>query len=174
MARTRKSQTAVGLNAKIESLNLETIPYSGGATFVEGDPVSFGADGSAVKPAGDGTEVVFVNFVDSTRSDVLDRQGDPYQDRLQALNLQNSGHLTGITGSGLSIGLPRNVFLSGVLPTVGQGVRVNADADPDLRKWVGEDIVDDTAYYGIVYRIAENKAYMYFTSRAIVAQIASA
>lgn len=166
MARPRKTQTKVTLNAKISNVDLQTIPYDGSVAFIEGAPVKYGATGVAAQPTGGatvGSETIYVNFVDSTRTDVIDSQGDPFQDDLSALNLGDSGHLTGIRGSGLDIGLPASCWHGGVLPAVGEGVIINATS----KLWEGSTVAVGEFYYGIVERIEGDRAHFFFTSRPI-------
>ena len=121
MARFRKTSTKVGMNAKISSVNLQSIPTSG-LVIGEGQPVMFSSvDGyAAVGTAG---SPVYVNFVDSARADVMSVQGDPFQDDLAERNTE-SGQLTGIRGNGCDIGLPAECWNGGVLPTIGQAVKI--------------------------------------------------
>lgn len=177
MARFRKTQTKVTLNAKISNVDLQTIAYDGTSAFIEGAPVMFGANGNAAKPTATSTttdEIVYVNFVDSTRSDVLDTQGDPFQDDLATLALGASGHLTGIRGSGIDIGLPAACWTDGVLPAIGEGVFVGTNGDlfdTEAIAAAGVEVV--AAYYGIIERIAAGRAHFFFTSRAIIAAVSA-
>ena len=50
MARSRKSQTKVGLNSKLSAVDLLTISYDGAAAIAEGAPIAVGATGAAVVP----------------------------------------------------------------------------------------------------------------------------
>jgi len=162
MARFRKTQTKVTLNAKISNVDLQTIPYDGTTAFIEGAPVMFGANGNAATPTTGvaGYDPIYINFVDSTRSDVLDTQGDPFQDDLATLALGASGHLTGIRGSGIDIGLPASCWTDGVLPAIGEGVHVGTGG-----------LLDTTAvavgglYYGIIERVSHGRAHFCFTTR---------
>lgn len=170
---SRKSQTVVALNAKLSNVDLQTIPYNGATYFAEGMPVKFGAGGMAVAPDGGSTsyEPIYINFVDSNRTDVIDVQGDPFNKDLPALKLGGSGHLTGIRGSGIDIGLPASSWHSGALPTVGQGVFVNSTS----KKFDAKDVAlaavgtSQDLFYGIVERIANQRAYFCFTTRPIMA-----
>lgn len=166
MVRSRKSQTKVGLNTKLSAVDLMTIAYDGQEAFIEGAPVARGADGSAVKP--DGTvanQIVYINFVDSQRNDVIDVQGDPFGD-LPAAKLSGSGKLTGIVGRGMDIGLPKECWEGGALPAIGDGVLINASG---LFEGTAGAPTAGVAYYGIVERYQENKAYFHFTSRPVAA-----
>jgi len=169
---SRKSQTMVTLNAKLSNVDLQTIPYDGTSAFLEGAPVKFGSTGLAAVPTGSATavstETVYINFVDSTRTDVIDVQGDPFQDMgLPSIKLGASGHLTGIRGSGIDIGLPASRWAGGVLPTVGQGVYINDS--PDNTLFSAETVTATHAYYGIIERISNGRAHFFFTSRPTIA-----
>lgn len=143
------------MNAKISSVNLQSIPTAG-IVIGEGQPVMFGSvDGyAAVGTAG---SPVYVNFVDSARSDVMSVQGDPFQDDLAERNTE-SGQLTGIRGNGCDIGLPADCWDGGTLPSVGDGVTIANG------KFSGETITNDTAYYGIIERISAGKAFFCFST----------
>lgn len=161
MARFRKTSTKVGLNAKISSINLQSIPTDGGTAFIEGAPVKFGSEGYAAQPtAGD---PIYVNFVDSARADVMALQGDPFQDDLAERNTE-SGQLTGIRGNGCDIGLPAECWHGGVLPTIGDAVTV--DGTSFLFK--GESASAGALYYGIVERISSGKAFFSFRTMPCV------
>ena len=158
---SRKSSTKVSMNAKISSINLQSIPTDGANSFVEGAPVKFGSQGYAAQPtAGD---AIYVNFVDSSRADVMALQGDPFQDSLATRNTE-SGTLTGIRGNGCEIGLPAECWNGGVLPTIGNGVTV--DGSSFLFK--GESVVSGSLYYGIVERISSGKAFFSFRTMPCV------
>jgi hypothetical protein len=143
------------MNAKISSVNLQSIPTAG-ITIAEGQPVMFAAaDGyAAVGTAG---SPVYINFVDSARADVMSLQGDPFQDDLAERNTE-SGQLTGIRGNGVDIGLPADCWNGGVLPAIGEGVTITGG------KFDGATIASGTAYYGIVERISGGKAFFCFSS----------
>jgi hypothetical protein len=156
MARFRKTSTKVGMNAKISSVNLQSIPTAG-LVIGEGQPVRFGSDGYAA--AGISGSPCYVNFVDSARADVMSVQGDPFQDDLDARNTE-SGTLTGIRGNGVDIGLPADCWDGGVLPAVNEGVGIvngkfSAVAIGDL---AGASI------FGVVERISGGKAFFCFSS----------
>lgn len=163
MARFRKTSTKVGMNAKISSVNLQSIPTAG-LVIGEGQPVMFGpSDGYAA--AGTAGSPVYVNFVDSARSDVMSVQGDPFQDDLDERNTE-SGTLTGIRGNGVDIGLPADSWDGGVLPAIGEAVTIAND------KFKGEAIVAGSRYYGIVERVSAGKAFFCFSTVPSVLSIA--
>lgn len=162
MARFRKTSTKVGMNAKISSVNLQSIPTDGSTAFAEGAPVMFGSEGYAAVPGDTAADApsgsVYVNFVDSSRADVMSVQGDPFQDDLAERNTE-SGQLTGIRGNGCDIGLPADCWEGGALPAIGEGVKISSN-----NKFEGETIANDTAYYGIVERISAGKAFFCFST----------
>lgn len=171
MARAR-SQTKVSLNAKPSAVDFQTIPYDGTDAIEEGMPVAINSLGFGVTPAvGDGspasaTTIVYINYVDSTRSDVIDQQGDGFsKDGAPILKLADSGHLTGIRGNGVQVGLPASSWHAGVFPAIGQGVIVNTTSG----KFEAENVVIGKFYYGIVELIRDQRAFMHFTSRAMPA-----
>lgn len=163
MARFRKTSTKVGMNAKISSVNLQSIPTSG-LVIAEGAPVMFGSDGYAA--AGTAGSPVYVNFVDSARADVMSLQGDPFQDDLAERNTE-SGQLTGIRGNGCDIGLPADCWEGGALPAIGAGVTISGS-----NKFEGETVAAGVAYYGIVERISGGKAFFCFSTVPAVQTIA--
>jgi hypothetical protein len=169
MARAR-SQTKVSLNAKPSAVDLQTIPYDGTDAIEEGMPVVVNAQGFGVKPTGGlstPSEIVYINYVDSERVDVIDQQGDGFsKDGAPTLKLADSGHLTGIRGNGVQVGLPAASWHDGVFPTPGQGVLVN----PTSGKFQAVNITVGGLYYGIVELIRDQRAFMHFTSRASVAR----
>lgn len=165
MARSRKSQTKVGLNSKLSAVDLLTISYDGVAAFAEGAPIAVGGTGAAAVPTGgnQSTQPVFVNFVDSARNDVIDAQGDAFSD-LPAISITDSGKLTGITGRNTLIGLPKECWKDGALPTAGEGVFV----DGTDKVFAGEAVTAGSAYYGVVLYIADNRAWFLFSSTPAV------
>jgi len=168
MARFRKTSTKVGMNAKISSVNLQSIPTDGSTAFAEGAPVMFGSDGYAAAPAATAADApsgsVYVNFVDSSRADVISAQGDPFQDTLAARDTE-SGQLTGIRGNGCNIGLPADCWDGGALPTIGQAVKIANS------KFAAETITAEIAYYGIIERISGGKAFFCFNSVPCVLKV---
>ena len=78
----RKTQSTVALNAKISSVNLQAIPTDGSASFAEGAPLARDSTTyKAIAPTGGDTyQAVYVNYVDSARSDITFTQGDPSGD----------------------------------------------------------------------------------------------
>lgn len=170
---SRKSQTVVALNAKLSNVDLQTIPYDGTTYFAEGMPVKFGSGGVAVAPTGGSTsfEPIYINFVDSNRTDVIDVQGDAFNKELPALKLGGSGHLTGIRGSGIDVGLPAASWHSGALPAIGQGVFVNGTSKKFDAKTVASAAVGTAQdlFYGIVERVTNQRAYFCFTTRPVMA-----
>lgn len=163
MARSRKSQTKVGLNSKLSAVDLLTLKYDGAAAFAEGAPVAIGSDGAAALPT-DGaasTDALCVNFVDSARNDVIDYQGDAFGD-LPSVAISDSGKITGIIGRQTLIGLPKECWKGGALPTVGHGVF--ADVTASVPTWEAAAIADNLFYYGKVLYIADNRAWFLFSS----------
>ena len=150
---SRKSSTKVGLNAKISSINLQSIPFDGSAVIPEGAAISFDSNGVAqlAGPA----DPCYINFVDSARADVLSEQGDPFQDTLAARNTEG-GTLTGIRGDGVDIGLPASCWNGGELPDVGEYVSKNNGV------FAAGSMIAGVRYHGIVERIAHGKAYFSF------------
>lgn len=158
---SRKSSTKVGLNAKISSINLQSIPFDGTAVIPEGAAIRRNSDGVA-ELATNSLGVIYVNFVDSTRADVLSEQGDPFQDSLAARNTEG-GMLTGIRGDGVDIGLPASCWDGDALPAVGDLVNVSGGkftaTDPSTP-------IAGARYIGIVERVVNGKAHFCFFSTA--------
>jgi len=165
MARSRKSQTKVGLNSKLSAVDLLTISYDGAATFAEGAPITITAGQAAEAAAGD---TVFVNFVDSARNDVIDAQGDAFSD-LPAISIGDSGKLTGITGRNTLIGLPKECWDGGALPGAGDLVDI---ANGLFAGVASASVVAGDLYYGEVLYIADNRAWFLFSSTPGVRTIA--
>lgn len=159
MAR-KTTQTVVALNAKLESVNLLAIETDGSVVIDEGMPVSLAAATGLAKLSVDG-EVVFVNFVDSARTDVEFLQGDPYDTTAPTASVQ-SGGLSGIQGQGTDIGLPAASWDGGALPAVGEYVTIASNKFAGVAAFSG---VGTTHYsYGRVYRIKEGRAFFLFSS----------
>lgn len=142
------------MNAKISSVNLQSIPTSG-LVVGEGQPIMFGTDGYAA--IGSADSPIYINFVDSARADVMSLQGDPFQDDLAERNTE-SGQLTGIRGNGVDIGLPADCWDGGTLPAIGDGVTVANG------KFKGEQLASGSSYYGIIERISGGKAFFCFST----------
>ena len=164
MARFRKTSTKVGMNAKISSVNLQSIPTSG-LVIGEGQPVRFGSDGYAA--VGIDGSPCYINFVDSARADVMSLQGDPFQDDLAERNTE-SGQLTGIRGNGVDIGLPADCWDGGTLPSIGDGVAIanGKFSAVDSASLAGVSV------YGVVERISGGKAFFCFSSVPFVTEAA--
>lgn len=163
MARSRKSQTKVGLNSKLSAVDLLTISYDGATPFAEGAPVSLSAGQAAAATQGD---TVFINFVDSARNDVMDAQGDAFSD-LPSVAISDSGKLTGITGRNTLVGLPKECWDSGALPEAGYLVGIANNLFAGVNGAVAGNL-----YYGEVLYIADNRAWFLFSSTPGVRTIA--
>ena len=169
MATPRKTQTKITLNAKLSNVDLQQMGWDGTFSVIEGAPIKFDASGNAAVPTGraaaaaaaaaHATEIVYVNFVPSGRTDTEFLQGAPLHDSLPEFHV-DSGGLTGIRGSGLDIGLPADCWAGGVLPAVGEGVYV--DAATGL--FAAEALNAGSLYYGIVERVAYARAHFFFSS----------
>jgi hypothetical protein len=158
---SRKSSTKVTLNAKISSVNLQSIPFDGSSAIPEGAPIRRNSDGVA-ELATNALGVIYVNFVDSSRADVLSEQGDPFQDSLVARNTEG-GMLTGIRGDGVDIGLPAECWDGGVLPAVGDQVTPTSGK---FRATAPGSVIAGARYVGIVERVVNGKAHFAFYSTA--------
>ncbi len=171
MARARKSQTLVSMNSKISAVNLKTVPFHGDLVFEEGMPFTLDAQGVAAKPVGDGAaaagaEIVFVNYVDSTRNDVIDTQGDPFSKHgYDPHSIAESGKLTGIVGNGIEIGLPASRWAAGAFPSIGEAVFT----DSATGYFDAEAPAAGRYYCGIVTAIRDDRAFFMFTSRSTTA-----
>lgn len=162
----RKSQTVVTLDAKLSSVNIKSIPTDGTVTIVEGQPFKIDANGlaaTAESASPDAPAVVFLNFTDSSRTDVSFLQGDPTDDTAPTIGVRGGG-LAGIIGNGVSIGLPASVWHGGTLPTLGQYVKINGTSG----LFAGTSATLDDAFYGIVYQVANGRAYFMFHSTPFV------
>jgi len=157
----RKTQSTVALNAKISSVNLQAIPTDGSASFAEGAPLARDSTTyKAIAPTGGDTyQAVYVNYVDSARSDITFTQGDPSGDATAPSRSIQSGGLTGIIGNGCEIGMPAGAWTGGVLPDVGQMVQVNAST-----KLFGGVSPAATMSHGIVTRKEQGYAFFLFYS----------
>lgn len=162
----RKTQSNVTLNAKLSSVNLQRIALKDTTSFAEGAPVKIDSTtGGAALPTGcspaavAGNAVVFMNWVDSDRSDVAFIQRDPTDANAPTMYIEGGG-LTGILGNDVDVGLPTSLWEGGALPTIGYGVYINAAGD----KWQAAAIVAGGTYYGRVYRHYNGRAHFIFHS----------
>jgi hypothetical protein len=167
----RKTQSSMAVNAKLSSFNLLAIATTGVDSFIEGQPVALdSATGKAAEPTGGDaltadSAVVFLNWVDSSRSDVEFSQGDPYDDTAPTTSIQ-AGGLSCLVGNGIEVGLPAAAWSGGALPTVGQHIVINDTTK--LFKAMAQ--VVHVQIYGIVHRIEQGKAYFLFHSVPFVGQ----
>lgn len=162
----RKTQTVVTLDAKIHSINIKSVPTDGTVDIVEGQPFTIDANGLAAlatSASPDTPAVVFLNFTDSSRTDVSFLQGDPSDDSAPTIGVRGGG-LAGIIGNGVSIGLPATVWHGGTLPTVGQYVKINGTSG----LFAGTNATLDDAFYGIVYQVTNGRAFFMFHSTPFV------
>lgn len=167
----RKTQSTVALNAKLTSVNLQAIEYDGSFTVEEGEPICISpSTGKAAVPGGNNnpatlpttSPIVYMNFVDSDRSDIQFTQTDPTDSTAPTRSISGGG-LTGILGTGIEIGLPAASWAGGALPSAGNGVFVNA-----ANKFAAE--ASPTAgdyFYGFVTRVTGGYAFFTFTSHPI-------
>lgn len=163
----RKTQSNVTLNAKLSSVNLQRIALKDTSSFVEGAPVKIDeTTGGAALPTGcspaavAANSVVFVNWVDSDRSDVAFIQQDKTDSTAPTMYVDGGG-LTGILGNDVDVGLPASLWNhSGALPTVGYGVYISSAGD----KWQAAAIVAGGTYYGRIYRHYNGRAHFIFHS----------
>ncbi len=164
----RKTQSNVTVNAKLSSLNLQKIAIDGSVTggFAEGAPVSMDtSNGYAALPTGcspaatTGNKVVFINWVDSDRSDVSFIQRDPTDPTAPSMHIDGGG-LSAIVGNMIDIGLPPSLWEGGALPTVGHAVYVNSAGT----KFQAAALTAGGTYYGRVYRVYNGRAHFFFHS----------
>lgn len=165
MAR-QTTQTKIGFNTKIEAVNMQPIqPASAGLNFVEGQPIALDASGNGVVADGSGygaSGLVFMNFVDSGRSDVSRTQTDPFSDGAPSISMIGGG-LTGIVGNGVDLGLPAECWDGGALPAVGELVTVNTTSG----LFQGTTAADNVQHHGVVYRVYQNRAFFHFQSSPV-------
>jgi hypothetical protein len=162
----RKSQTQVTLNAKLSSVNIKSVKTDGSVTIVEGQPFTISTTGyAALATAASPNDpaVVFLNFVDSARTDVTFFQGDPTDSTAPELGIEGGG-LAGIVGNGCDVGLPAVCWEGGVLPTVNQYVAI----DNISGLFEATNGTTNLAYYGIVYQIKDSRAFFLFNSTPMV------
>jgi hypothetical protein len=163
----RKTQSNVTLNAKLSSVNLQRIALKDDSSFSEGAPVKIDATtgGAAIplgcSPAAEAANaVVFMNWVDSDRSDVAFIQQDKTDSTAPTMYIEGGG-LTGILGNDVDVGLPASLWNhSGQLPTINYGVFISAAGT----KWQAEAIVAGRTYYGRIYRHYNGRAHFIFHS----------
>lgn len=163
---TRKTQSTVALNAKLTSTNLQAVKYDGSFTIEEGQPFVVASTGYAAAPTGtaDPTtapdRVVYINFVDSDRTDTQFTQTDPTDSSAPTRSIQGGG-LTGIQAGGeFEVGLPAASWSSGALPAVGEGVYI----DSSTKKFAAKTIDANDYLFGVVTRIDGGYAFFQFTS----------
>lgn len=156
MAR-RDPQVKVGLNAKIESVQFLAIETDGSVDFIEGAPLALNSTTGLAQTAVAG-DVVFINFLDSQRSDIEFLQNDPFNTDLPTVSLQ-SGGLSGIQGQ-VDVGLLAEAWDGGVLPAIGDFVTITNG----LFASAGAAPAAGTDVYGKVYRYNQDRAYFVFDS----------
>jgi hypothetical protein len=166
---TRKTQSSMAVNAKLSSINLLAVATAGdGATYIEGQPVAlsattYKADAPTTGTIDDGSaSTVFLNWVDSSRSDVEFNQGDPFDDTAPTTSIQ-AGGLSCLVGNGCEVGLPASAFEGGTAPTIGQYLRVGASG-----LFEGVTASAGLMAYGRVHRVDQSKYYFLFTSQPFV------
>jgi len=157
----RKTQSTVAVNAKMSSINLMTIPWDGSTAFTDGDAVARDTTTyKAIEPTGGDTfQAVYINWVDSGRSDVDHSQTDPTDSTAPTRSIAGGG-LSCIVGSGgFEVGMPASAWHGGALPTVGQMVQV----DGTSKKFKGLTAAA-TMNHGVVTRVEEGYAFFLFRS----------
>ena len=161
MAFPRKTRSKVTPNAKWTSLNVRTLPYDSSFVAADGQPIMYGTGGSAARVVGGNTDVatIFINFVESSRSDIATSQGDPFVGELPDTAIATGG-LAGIEGNGLDIGLAPSCWATGVLPAIGEGVFVEAASG----LFTTEALAAGSFYYGVINRLDQNQAFFKFDS----------
>lgn len=160
-----KTQSKLVVNAKLESINTLAVATDGQTTFAEGTP--FRLDSTTGRAAAASTtqstaQVVFINWVPSTRSDVEFRQGDYTDTTAPTLSVRGGG-LTGIIGSGVEVGLLPEAWEAAALPTVGQFVQIATTGTPP-KFTAATTPSSGEYYYGIVTRIDQGRAFFVFNS----------
>lgn len=167
----RKTQSQVTVNAKLSSVNIQKVALlDGSLSFAEGAPVMINATTGGAALATDcsplattDNSVVFINWVDSDRSDVGFIQKDPTDSTAPTMSIEGGG-LACIVGNMVDIGLPASSWEDGTLPTIGYGVFVTADGD----KFDAESIQTGGCYYGRVWRHYNGRAHFIFHSVPMV------
>lgn len=169
----RKTQSLVSLNTKLSAVNIMTIATDGATSFAEGAPVTINATtGKAATASGQSPLVavpkaVFVNFVDSDRSDVGFIQTDKFDSTAPSINVTGGG-LACIVGNGVDIGLGAASWEGGALPTIGYAVTISADGTQFAAE--SPTAVNNASpsnahtYYGLVYRHYNGRAHFLFNS----------
>jgi len=169
----RKTQGNVTVNSKLSAVNIQKVALATTDVYAEGAPIVIDAtSGGAAAPATAATfspaavtvRPVFLNWVDSTRSDVSFIQRDPIDPTAPSVNVA-SGGLAVIFGNGVDIGLPASMWgvgkaAAGVLPAIGSVVAVSTDG----AKWRGLSPAPNRKYHGIVYRHYNGRAHFLFNS----------
>lgn len=173
----RKTQGNVTVNSKLSAVNIQKIALATTDTYGEGAPIVIDAtSGGAATPTATAAfspnapvpRPVFINWVDSGRSDVSFVQGDPMDSTAPSVNVA-SGGLAVIVGNGVDIGLPASMWgagkaAAGVLPAVGSVVAVSTDG----RMWRGLSPTANRKYHGVVYRHYNGRAHFLFHSTPFV------
>ncbi len=162
----RNASTKVGLNAKIQSVQLKSIELANGSTsFIEGQPIALDANGKAAKaaaPTADNAPVVWVNFVDSGRTDVSFTQTDGFDSTAPKVWIQ-SGGLTGIQGP-VEIGLLPEAWHNNALPALGTAVSIDDTTGKFRAIAVAAANGQGTKAYGVVHQIKDGRAWFIFHS----------
>lgn len=163
------TQSKVRLNTKITNVDLVAIQHDGVTAVAEGTPIKRGAGGVMAVPTGTNTstEIVYINFVDTSRSDATGIMRNAFRPELPTFDTGGGG-LAGILGQNTPVGLPASCWAGGALPSVNEGVFV----DDSTGLFTSEAITTDKLYYGIVEYIEDNVAYFLFSSRPAPAKLA--
>ncbi len=155
------SSTKVRLNAKLSNSEIFTAKYDGVSTLIEGQPFVIGAGRIGAALSGtDSTSIarVYINFVDSTRSDVSSVMRDALTTGSELASWKHaSGALAGILGQNTMIGLPLECWES--TPGIDEGVFVGTNG-----KFETEPIGVLKKYYGIVDRYEDGAYWFIFSS----------
>lgn len=184
MAVRATTSTVVRVNAKIESYNLLRAPsFPDGTVIAEGEVFYLDSVGNPKKlsttdggsPSGIGLPA-YINYVDSSRSDVQDAQKFPMGDLDSASISLDSGGLSGIVGNGLLVGLPKSLFASAqtftqgwaVVPSATAGKFGTVDPTPITALSGNAQTVAYTWRYGTIVRTEGDIVWMLFQSTPVL------
>lgn len=176
MANRATTSSVVRLNAKIESVNVFRLaPPADGTLIEEGRFIAFDATAKAGRLGAATDAVLFLNWVDSDRSDVADIQTAPMADLDQAnakIRIETGG-LAGIIGGGDMVGLPTSLVTGGTSAVPGDWIKCGAngvvtrEAAPATLGGAGAAAPTDRVF-GTVVRLEAGIVWFLFNSAAVL------
>lgn len=177
MANRATTSSVVRVNSKIENIDVLRLPAPADGTLIaEGKLVSWSASAEAAQLAGTSDNAVFINWVDSDRSDVRSIQMAPMADLdhdYGQIQIETGG-LACLIGQGNLIGLPFSLWTAE--PDVGDFVICGGSGviEGKTAVAIGGAAAEaaDTRTFGVVVKKEGNIAWFLFTSIATLYDMA--